>query len=195
MALNGCTLHAVAHRLTKIPGSYEFLEQLHLVLYKRRGTASSRKKDTRAFSGWTFAGDSKVPACIPPPLLCLRCCAGRRPARGCRLPSSAARAAQPRPQLQHVHRPLLQVREQVAAPTQRSSCCSCRGVRAGAGRAGQDRGAAGQVEAAGRAPRNGPGGPAARLGRQGANLCHAPPAVSRQQPGYVCVPLDEQLTC
>jgi len=65
-ALSGCTLHAVAHRLTKIPGSDEFLEQLHLVLYKRRGTASSRKKDTRAFSGWTFAGDSKVPACGPP---------------------------------------------------------------------------------------------------------------------------------
>jgi len=99
--------------------------------------------------------------------------AGSWLALGCRLPTSAARAAQPRPQLRRVAGLCRSsdLKQAAAPPTQRSSR-SRGGARMGAGGAGQDRGAAGQVEAAGRAPRDGPGGPAARLGRQGAELCH-----------------------
>ncbi|KAK9838132.1 hypothetical protein WJX81_003192 [Elliptochloris bilobata] len=46
----------VMHRLGKIPGKDEFLEHLHMALYKRKGTANARKKEIRAFAGWTFAG-------------------------------------------------------------------------------------------------------------------------------------------
>ena len=51
---------AVAHRLGKIPGKDDFLEHVHLALYKRKGTANARKKEIRAFTGWTFGGDRKV---------------------------------------------------------------------------------------------------------------------------------------
>lgn len=55
-----CALCAVAHRLGKITGSDEFLEHLHMALFKRKGTSTSRKKDIRTFAGWTFSSDGKV---------------------------------------------------------------------------------------------------------------------------------------
>ena len=36
------------------------MEHVHLALYKRKGTANARKKEIRAFTGWTFEGDRKV---------------------------------------------------------------------------------------------------------------------------------------
>lgn len=49
----------VTFRLGKVTGRDELLEDLHQILYGRKGKLSTRKRDISAFSGFTFADDQQ----------------------------------------------------------------------------------------------------------------------------------------
>ncbi|KAL3135074.1 hypothetical protein ABBQ32_008019 [Trebouxia sp. C0010 RCD-2024] len=49
----------VAFHLSKVTGRHELLEDLHQILYGRKGKLTTRKKDIQAFSGFTFADDQE----------------------------------------------------------------------------------------------------------------------------------------
>ncbi|KAL0021164.1 hypothetical protein WJX77_006655 [Trebouxia sp. C0004] len=49
----------VAFHLSKVTGRDELLEDLHQILYARKGKLSTRKKDIQAFSGFTFTDDQQ----------------------------------------------------------------------------------------------------------------------------------------
>ncbi|DBA88516.1 TPA: hypothetical protein ACH3X2_004992 [Trebouxia sp. C0005] len=49
----------IAFHLSKLTGRDELLEDLHQILYARKGKLSTRKKDIQAFSGFTFTDDQQ----------------------------------------------------------------------------------------------------------------------------------------
>jgi hypothetical protein len=53
-------VRAVAYKLGKVTGKDELAEQLHMVLYRRKGTQASRKKDIMDFSGFAFEEEEQV---------------------------------------------------------------------------------------------------------------------------------------
>lgn len=60
---NGTKLRDIPNvhfKLSKIPGREELMEQLHDVMYKRKGQASTRKRDILDFSGFSFAAEGKA---------------------------------------------------------------------------------------------------------------------------------------
>lgn len=51
---------AVSFKLGKYTGSTELAEQLHQLLFRRKGAAATRKRDIMDFSGFAFEEEDKV---------------------------------------------------------------------------------------------------------------------------------------